>query len=166
MAYLPHTPRNFRELVLADLLRAQRLIECIDDEIDPQFRISSPEGDWRIAMTLAEDLHKRQRQMHLISRFMQWKLSPAFTLATELKEPDTVCCVGVSHRECHGVLSHISRKPLQFSRESWLTRDQIGDDVPAMLPGGAAVIDASTLAELDAWFGACGKFPAMKIGND
>ena len=26
VTYLPHTPRNFREIVLADLLRAQRLI--------------------------------------------------------------------------------------------------------------------------------------------
>ena len=38
MRYLPHNPRNFSEIVLADLLRAQRLILRIQDEIDPQFR--------------------------------------------------------------------------------------------------------------------------------
>ena len=32
VAYLAHTPRNFREIVLADLLRAQRLILRIQDE--------------------------------------------------------------------------------------------------------------------------------------
>ena len=89
MRYLPHAPRNFRELVLADLLRAQRLILRIDDEIDPQFRIASPEGDWWIGMTLSADLHERKRQMALVSRFMQWKLSPAFTLASELANCQT-----------------------------------------------------------------------------
>src|SRR3990170_5863764 len=107
MPYLPHTPRNFREIVLADLLRAQRLILRVQDEIDPQFRIASPEGDWWIAITLADDLDERKRQMSLVSRFMQWKLSPAFTIASELKVPDAVYCIGVSHRECYGVMSLI-----------------------------------------------------------
>lgn len=44
MRHLPLTPRSFGELVLADLLRAQRLKIRIEDEIDPQFRIASPEG--------------------------------------------------------------------------------------------------------------------------
>ena len=57
--YLPHTLRNFREIVLADLLRAQRLIERINDEIDPQFRIASPEGDWWIGITLSDDQRAR-----------------------------------------------------------------------------------------------------------
>jgi hypothetical protein len=35
MGYLPHTPRTFREIVLADLLRARRLNRPIQDEIDP-----------------------------------------------------------------------------------------------------------------------------------
>jgi hypothetical protein len=39
VAYRPHTPRTFREIVLADLLRAQRLKLRIQDEIDPQFRM-------------------------------------------------------------------------------------------------------------------------------
>jgi hypothetical protein len=69
--------------------------DCVQDEIDPQFRIASPEGGWWIGMTLDERLQKRERQMSHVSRFMQWKVSPAFTLAGELKEPDAVYCVGV-----------------------------------------------------------------------
>ena len=155
--------RNFRELVLADLLRAQRLVQQIDDEIDPQFRIASAEGDWWIGITLSDDLKTRELQMRMVSRFMQWKMSPAFTLASELKDPDAVCCVGVSHRECHGVLSHIARSPLRFSREQWLTRAQIGDELPAMLPRGTTVLDDRAIAELMELFGAQGKFPAMQI---
>jgi len=36
---------GLRELVLADLKRALRLIALIEDDLDPQFRIASPEGD-------------------------------------------------------------------------------------------------------------------------
>lgn len=37
---------RLRDLVLADLKRAQRLIERIEDDLDPQFRIAAPDGDW------------------------------------------------------------------------------------------------------------------------
>jgi hypothetical protein len=164
--YLPHTPRNLREIVLADLLRAQRLILRVQDEIDPQFRIASPEGDWWIGMTLADDLDERHRQMLRVSRFMQWKLSSAFTLASELVRPDAVYCVGVSHRECYAVMSLIRRNPISFGPEQWLTREQIGDDIPNMLPKGVAALDARAIAELEEWFGPDGKYPAMKIGNE
>jgi len=163
MRYLPLTPRNFREIVLADLLRAQRLILRIQDQIDPQFRIASPEGDWWIGMTLNDNLQERERQMRLVSRFMQCKLSPAFTLASELKEPDAVYCVGVSYRECYGVLSHIGRNPIRFAPEQWLTREQIGDELPAMLPKGGGTLDARAIAELEEWFGPVGKFPTVKM---
>src|SRR5262245_26621557 len=93
MRYLPHTPRNFREIVLADLLRAQRIIQRIDDEIDPQFRIASPEGDWWIAVTLDPDLAERRRLTRLISKFMAWKLSASFTMASELITPNAVICI-------------------------------------------------------------------------
>ncbi len=44
MERLPHDPRSLRELVEADLRRAARLLIKIQDEIDPQFRIATPEG--------------------------------------------------------------------------------------------------------------------------
>ena len=166
MRYLPHTPRNFREIVLADLLRAQRLIVRIDDEIDPQFRIASPEGDWWIGMTLQPELAERRRQMVLVSRFMAWKLSPSFTMASELAEPDAVICVGVSHRESHGAVSFIERNPLRFSPEQWLSQEQLDPEVLALLPKGKVSLDPSTLAELEEWFGPAGKFPAVRIGNE
>jgi hypothetical protein len=72
-------------------------------------------------MSLDADLSERRRQMRLISRFMAWKLSPAFTMASELIKPDAVICVGVSQREHHGVLSLIERKPLRFLPEQWMT---------------------------------------------
>jgi len=49
--------------VLADLLLARRLIVRIGDEIDAQFRIAPPEGDWWIGMTLDRDRAERKRQI-------------------------------------------------------------------------------------------------------
>ena len=164
MRYLPHNPRNFREIVLADFLRAQRLILRVQDEIDPQFRIASPEGDWWIGMTLDDDLRQRKRQMSLVSRFMQWKLSPAFTIASELVQPDAVYCIGISHRESYGVMSLINRNPISFGPD--VAREELGDEIPSMLPKGTGSLDESAIAELDAWFGPEGKFRAIKIGNE
>ena len=166
MPYLPHTPRNFREIVHADLLRAQRLILRIQDEIDPQFRIASPEGDWWIGMTLVADPAERAKQMRMVSRFMQWKLSPAFTLASEIITPDAAYCIGVSHRECHAAMSRIMRNPIRFAEIEWLTRSQIDDAYLSLLPRGTVTLNAREIAELEAWFGADGKFPAMRIGNE
>ena len=93
-------PRTFRELVLADLYRGQRVVEKVHlDPIDPQFRIASPEGDWWIAMTLPDDIKQRQRRLDLVGDFMAWKLAPSFILVSELHEPDCVYAVGVSHKD-------------------------------------------------------------------
>ena len=51
---LPHTPRNFRELIEADLRRAARLIIKIQDEIDWQFRIATPQGDFHLAVMMGD----------------------------------------------------------------------------------------------------------------
>lgn len=96
---------------------------------------------------------------------MASKLSPSFTMASELAEPDAVYCVGISHRECHGVLSLIKREPLRFLPEQWLARDEIDPEILAMLPKGKASLDQRTLMELEDWFGPRGRFPALMIGN-
>jgi hypothetical protein len=114
-------------------------------------------------MTLSDDLRERERQMRLVSRFMAWKLSPAFTLASEIISPDAVYCIGVSHHECYAALSRIMRNPLRFSEVEWLTRAQIGDEYLSLLPRGEVRLAAKEIAELDEWFGPDGKFPAVKI---
>ena len=73
--------------------------------------------------------------------------------AGELRTPDAVYCVGVSHRECVAVMSLIARNPISFGPEQWLSREQIGDDVPNMLPKGAAALDTRAIAELEEWLG-------------
>ncbi|MFA5952022.1 MAG: hypothetical protein WC807_17245 [Hyphomicrobium sp.] len=154
---------GLRDLVRADLQRAQRLIERIDDDLDPQFRIASPGGDWWIGMTLSEDPHARLKQLGLVSRFMAWKSCPAFTQAVELVEPEAIVCVGVSHEEVVGLISLMDRKRLRFSAPQGLAAAQIGDEIPALLPRGVVTLTERDIAELKDYFGAEGVFPAVHI---
>lgn len=157
--------RNLRELVLADLERAQRLILKIQDVIDPQFRIATPKGDYWIAMTLAADEVTRLEQMQKISLFMAWKQALGFTLATELVNPDAVYAVGVTPKECVAAVSLISRKPITFGPVEWIGREGIGDDVRDLLPQGPVPFTPAMVRELEAYFGPDGKFPAVHIAT-
>jgi hypothetical protein len=59
-----------REFVEADLRRAARLIIKVQDEIDPQFRFSTPEGDYHLAVTPGGRL---RAPLHSALTFMAWK---------------------------------------------------------------------------------------------
>ncbi len=156
-------PKSLKELVIADLERAQRLIRKVNDEIDPQFRIATPEGDYWIAMTLSPDLNERQAQMRMVSRFMAWKLSPGFTLASELMQPDSVYCFGATHKEQLAAISLIERNPLRFAKLQWLSPGQIGEEIRELLPKGAITLDVGMIDELREYFVPEGKFPAVHI---
>src|SRR5258705_12234638 len=95
-------PRTFKELVEADLRRAARLIIKIQDEIDPQFRIATPEGDYWLAVTFPRDLQGRKEVFDKLALFMASRQAIAFTLASELITPDSVYCTGVGLKERYG----------------------------------------------------------------
>ena len=83
-----------REVVRADIKRAQRFKRMVNDDIDPQFRIAIPEGDWAIAVTLPDDLAERTNLLKLLSDRMLLHTAFAFTLANELIEPPALVCSG------------------------------------------------------------------------
>ncbi len=92
-------PRNSRELLQADMRRAQNLISKFHpDAMEPQFRIATPEGDHWIALTLPDNAKERAKRLALLSDFMTWKLSARFTLPSELHEPDSVHVAGIMHK--------------------------------------------------------------------
>lgn len=157
-------PQTLRDLVLADLRRAQRLIERVHpDPIDPQFRIASPEGDYWIGITLTDKPKERTRRLRLVSDFMAWKLSPGFVLATELAEPDAVLSVGVTHNEFYALVATIERRPLKFSGPRLLRRENMDPEIMDLLPRGARTITPPRAKELEKWFGVRGTFAALKI---
>jgi hypothetical protein len=58
-------------------------------------------------------------------------------------------------------MSLISRIPLRFTPEQWLSRAQIGDEYASLLPKTS--LDARAIAEPEEWFGPKGGFPAVTI---
>ena len=158
-------PKTFRDFVLADLYRAQRLVAKVHpDPIDPQFRIASPEGDWAIAITLPDGAEQRAWRLTLVSDFMAWKSAPLFVLASELIEPDSVYAMGVSLKEKHGCLSRIWRTPsLDFGPVEWMSETSLGTEIPRLLPRGSRTLSDDRVRILRKWFGADGYFPAVNI---
>ncbi|MFY9640077.1 MAG: hypothetical protein WAK07_04090, partial [Rhodomicrobium sp.] len=138
---LPREPQNLRELVEADLRRAARLIIKIQDEIDPQVRIATPEGDYWIGVTLPPDPYGRKVILRNLSLFMAWKQALGFTLASELYNPDSVYCVGIMLKERHACLARITREPKpwtanNFGLVEWLPESSIDPVLLDLLPRG------------------------------
>lgn len=170
MDRLPEPLLSFRQYVEADLRRGARLIIHVQDMLDPQVRIATPEGDYLVAVTLPPETAERDRMLWRLSNFMSWKQAVSFTFVSELLEPDCIYAVGVSHREVTGCLSVITRQQRPWSKSNfgpvqWLERSQIGEELPALLPRGARELTKRDIAELEDWFGRDGKFPALHIAS-
>jgi hypothetical protein len=130
---------GFRGIVEADLRRAARLLVKVQDEIDPQLRVATKEGDYWIAATLPLDDYGRQAMFRRLTTFMAWKQALAFTFAAELKEPDAIYCVGVSPREQFACIVPIRRAPIPWSDASfgdieWLPAATIDPVITNLLP--------------------------------
>ena len=170
MDRLPHNPTNFREMVEADLRRAARLVIKVQDEIDPQFRIATPEGDYAIAVTLPADPRERSAMLRRVGTFLAWKQATAFTLACETYEPDAVYCVGISAHERHGCIARIRREPKPWSKANfgaveWLPESSIDPAVVALLRNGPCPLTPKEVAAANKWFGSYGTFPAVHIAT-
>lgn len=168
MDRLPEPLATFREHVEADMRRAARLIIKVQDEIDPQWRIATGEGDYAITVTLPGDPYERKLMMRRLSTFMAWKGALSFIVASELVEPDCVYALGVSAREVHACLSPIRRSPkpwtaANFGPVEWLDKGQIGSELLDLLPSGPRPLTPKEVSALQPWFGVDGKFPAVHV---
>ena len=127
MDRLPEPLTSFRQIVEADLRRAARLIIRVQDEIDPQFRLATPAGDYHLVVTLPDDDAERRRMLARVSTYMAFRQAASFVLASELSVPDSVYALGVSHREVYACLARIRREPRPWTKASfgpveWLWR--------------------------------------------
>jgi hypothetical protein len=168
MERLPHDPKTLREIVEADLRRAARLVIKVQDEIDPQVRVATPEGDYWIAMTLPGDDYGRRTVFRVLSTFLAWKRALAFTLATELYEPDSVYCVGVAPSEHHACLAHIVRQPrpwtvANFGPVEWQAAAAIDPMIIELLPRRPRALTPKEVSAANKWFGMDGRFPAVHL---
>jgi hypothetical protein len=156
--------KTLRDFVLNDLARAQRLMLRVQDEIEPQYRISTPDGDYYVAPTLSDDLEKRIHEMDVLQWFMVWKCAIAFVVASQYAEPDMLCAIGVTNKQREGAMSLILRTPtLHFGDHIWLPRRKIGDDFINLLPRAQMTLTPAMFREVEATYGATGTFPAIRI---
>lgn len=165
---LPFAPTTLKEIVEADLRRGARLIIKVQDEIDPQFRIATPEGDYWIAVTLPADDYGRRTVLRVLSTFMVWKRATGFTLASELHEPDCIYCVGVSPAERYACLARVRRESrpwtaANFGQVEWLPVSSIDPVIAGLLPAGPRPLTPKDVAACNSWFGTDGKFPAVHL---
>jgi hypothetical protein len=168
MDRLQTDPRTFKELVEADLRRAARLVIAVQDEIDPQFRIATPEGDYWLAVTLPTEEYERKSMLRRVSTFMAWKRASAFILSCQLTEPDCVYSVGIGLAERHACLSRIRGEPRpwtawNFGAVEWLATASINSMIADLLPITPRAMTPKEISALQKWFGADGKFPAVHI---
>ena len=102
---------------------------------------------------------------------MAWKQALGFTLASELYQPDSVYCVGFMGKERHACLARITRHPKPWTAKNFGPVEWLPDLArwircsPELLPQGVREMSAKDLATIEKWFGARGKFPAMKIAT-
>jgi hypothetical protein len=166
-------PRTFKELIEADMRRAARLIIKVQDEVDPQFRIATPEGDYLLAVTLPRDSRERTMMMRRVSAFMAWKKALGFILASEMLVPDCVYAMGVMREVVLACMARISRTPkpwtsANFGKIEWIDRSQIGQEMIDLLPRSALgdagrAMSKTEIAMLEKWFGTEGIYPAIHI---
>ena len=166
-------PQTFKELVEADMRRAARLIIRVQDEVDPQFRIATAEGDYSIAVTLSRDPRERTMMLRRVSAFMAWKKALGFILASELHVPDCVYALGVMREDVVACMARITRAPkpwtaANFGKVEWIDRSLIGQEMIDLLPRSALgdagrAMSKTEVAMLEKWFGKDGKYPAVHI---
>ena len=136
----------------------------VQDEIEPQWRIASPSGDWHLAITLPPETHERLQILEHIARFMAWKQATSYTLASELAEPDALYCAGISRTGHCACWSTITRHPKPwtkaiFGEVAWLPEHVIDPTLSGLLPEpDSRVSDADSL-KLQRLFGAQGPIP-------
>ena len=177
MKPLPGIPKNFRELVEADLRRAARLIIKCQDTIDWQFRVATPKGDYHLAVTMPDDQMQRTKMLLRIEAFMQWRAATAFTLAAETTvpldgrdtSPDALYVIGVSKRgDLINCLVPITRNPRPWSEANfgsvvWLPQDNIDAVLIELLVASPRTMTPRLVQALEYWFGASGLFPAVQL---
>ena len=168
MDRLPHTPRTFADIVAADLRRAARLIIKHQDELDPQFRIATPEGDYALAITFPVGASARADLFGHLATFCAWKRAIAVTMAFELSEPDALVCIGLTQATRLACITPITRHPhpwcaANFGMIDWIDNPAIEPSMAALLPHDPQPLTPKAVAAAETLFGSTGTFPAVHV---
>lgn len=162
---------GLRKIVLADLARGIRLMVHVQDEIDPQLRFATPEGDVALIIMLPDDDRGRAAMLGRLRRFCALKQAIAFTMTVNIEKPEAVMTIGVSRDGVLCCMSEIKGKKgfyteEEFAHPVWLSREAVGQDITAILSWGPTELSEAELTELEEWFGEDGRFPAVNLAYE
>lgn len=152
MDRMPKSLTVLPNFVDANLRRAARPIVYFQNEIDPQFRIATSDGDYRLAVTLSTTpTMPKQIKLRRVSTFIVRKQAVRFTLTSELMEPDCVYCSDIDHTQMRAGASPITRRPRAWIRHNsgaveWIDRAQVDGELLALLSRSGR-IDAKEISD-------------------
>jgi hypothetical protein len=155
---MPISAMNLRELE-----RSRQIIRS-GDVLVPRFVVSSPDGEFSVFADFAADTKKHEEVLAKLYAFIIWKHATAFVMSCEWQEPNAVCSIGVSRPTVEGMIQVISRgPPVEFGPLIKMEPEQIGDELPALMPRRSATLSAETIAELEQIFGPGGELEAVRL---
>lgn len=146
---------RLKRVVLLDLERGMRLMLRVQDEIDPQFRFATPEGDVAVAVTFLSELEGMRDLFDLLRVFCAWKQVLAYTMTFNIAEPNTLMTVGVSGANAIGCMLRVDGSAAKLSEASfgepgWVMRESIDDEFLSLLPKGKTELSFNDVSELEA----------------
>lgn len=151
-----------------DLQRGKRLTLAVQDDIDPQFRFATPEGDMAVAVTFPDSLEARREIFQKLKQLAALKQVIAYTMTFGISEPNALLTVGVSADGVVGCLVRVSGEcgaftEASFGEPAWVPRDSIDEEFAGLLPGRVSALTDADIGELEAWFGVDGRFPLVHL---
>ena len=161
--------------LMIEQIGAARTIVEDGAEVIPSWRINTPEGTYLVFTRFDHDKpERRDRLLHLMTRFMVWKMATSFVLTAETwlgaeatREGDeALLVIGVSHHERLGLVQRIEERGyrIRFGLPEWLMPDQVDETYFRLLPSGASEIMAEEQRELAVIFGEGGELAAERLG--
>jgi hypothetical protein len=160
------------DTMLDQLATARRIVED-GTEVVPAWLISTPEAPFLVLTRFDTDKpEQRERALHLITRFMAWKLATSFVLTAETwlgpvitrSGQEALLVVGVSRHERRAAMQKIVRdSPVDFGPVVWLAPEQVDETDFNLLPAKTSEITIDEIVELSAIFGEGGEMQAERF---
>lgn len=159
-------------IMLEQLAIARRIIED-GHELAPAWRITTPEGSFLILTRFhTDDDEQHERALHLITRFMAWKMATSFVLTAETwlgpeltrGGDEALLAIGVSRHERLAAMQRLRRGDVRtFGEVEWLSSGQVDKAYFSILPTGVSEIGAEEAHELAIIFGKDGELAAERL---
>ena len=116
----------------------------------PRFRIATSSGRVTIFVQLPDDVLARNPRMQLMADFIMVRMASAYVFATEIAESDAHVAFGISRDGSATELEATRRSPLSSGAPAWIEQEQIGDDLPSLLPAKASTVTPKQIAAVEA----------------